>query len=229
MFFTAMTLFGDNVLNVNSLECVSMNNQKCKIRSEIINVNTIEPMFYRYSITINKCKDSFNTNNDPYAKIFVPDIIKNINVKVFNLMSRNNETRHIEWHKTSKCKCRLDVNDCNIKKRWNEDKFRCKCKELIDKGIYYKGFIWNPSNCECECDQSCDIGEFLDHKSCKCRNKIVATLLEEGSENIDGNKMLYTETLDAIPLDAVPLNTIPFKKKCVILAQYMQYYLSYFS
>ena len=49
-FFTAMIFFSCNVLNVNSLECVSMKNQECKIRSEIINVNTNEPMFYPYSI-----------------------------------------------------------------------------------------------------------------------------------------------------------------------------------
>ena len=89
-----MTCFSYNVLN--SLECVSMNNQECKIRSELINVNTNEPTFYPYSIAINKCKGSCNTINDPYAKLCVPDIIKNINVKVFNLMSRTNETRHLE-------------------------------------------------------------------------------------------------------------------------------------
>ena len=46
VLFTAMTFFSFNVLNVNSLECVSMNNQECKIRSEIISVNTNEPMYY---------------------------------------------------------------------------------------------------------------------------------------------------------------------------------------
>ena len=61
--------FSYNVLNVNSLECVSMNNQKRKIRSKTINVNTNEPMFYPYGITINNHKDSCNTINDPYAKI----------------------------------------------------------------------------------------------------------------------------------------------------------------
>ena len=64
-FFTAITFFSYNTLNVNSLECVSMNNQGWKIRSEIINFNTNESMFYPYSITINKCKGSCNTINDP--------------------------------------------------------------------------------------------------------------------------------------------------------------------
>ena len=111
-----MTFFSYNVLNVNSLECVSMNNQECKIRSKIISVNTNEPMFYPYSMIINKCKGICNTiNNDPYAKTCIPDPIKNIDVKVFNLMSRTNETRHIERHKTCKCKFRLDVSVCNYK------------------------------------------------------------------------------------------------------------------
>ena len=56
-----------------------------------------------------------------------------------------------------------------------------------------KGFIWNPSNCECKCDKSCDIGECLDYKNCICRNKLVAKLFEECSENIDGNEMIHND------------------------------------
>ena len=53
-----------------------MNNQECKTRSETINVNSNEPIFYPYSITINKCKGIFNTINDPYAKLCVTDTIR---------------------------------------------------------------------------------------------------------------------------------------------------------
>ena len=49
------------------------------------------------------------------------------------------------------------------KQRWNEDKCRCQCKELIDKGVCDKGLILNPSNYECECDKSCGAGEYLDN------------------------------------------------------------------
>ena len=87
----------------------------------------------------------------------------------FNNLSRNNETRHMKWHESCKCICRLDI--CNSKQRWNEDKCRCKCKELIDKGVCDKGYVWNPSNCEFKCDKSCNIGEYLDYSSCKCRKK----------------------------------------------------------
>ena len=62
-----------------------------------------------------------------------------------------------------------------------------------------KVFIWNPSNSECECDKSCDAGEYLDYKNCKCRNKLVDKLVEECSENFDGHKMLHNKTLNVIP------------------------------
>ena len=166
-----MTFF--NLSNVNSLECISMNNQECKIRTEISNLNTNEPVFYPYSIKINKCNGSCNTINNPYAKICVPNEIKNTNIKLFNLMSRTNETKHIKWRNTCKCKCRLDASICTNKQRWNDEKCRCECKELIDKGMCEEGFIWNPINCDCECDKSCDIGEYLDYKNCKCRKKII--------------------------------------------------------
>ena len=64
-----------------------------------------------------------------------------------------------------------------------------------------KGFVWNLSNCACECDKSCDVGEYLDYKNCKCRKRIIDKLVEECRENIDGNEMLYNETLDVIPLN----------------------------
>ena len=135
-----------------------MNNQECKVRSEIININSNEPLFYPYNVKIDKCNGSCNNINDPYAKLCVPAVVKDINMKVFNLMSRTNETRYLEWHEMSKCKCRLNASVCKNKQRRNEDKCRCECKELIDKSVCDKGIIWNPSNCECECDKSCDVG-----------------------------------------------------------------------
>ena len=65
-------------------------------------------MFYPFIIKINKCNGNCNNNDDPYAKICVPDVIKDLNVKVFNLRSRANETRSIKWHEKCKCICRLD-------------------------------------------------------------------------------------------------------------------------
>ena len=133
-----MSFFSWNAIPLNALECVSMSNQKCKIRSEVINANSNEPSFYPYSIKINECSGSCNSIDDSYAKSCV---VKNINVKVFNLMSITNEKRHIEWHETCTCKCKLDASVCDNKQRWNKDKCRCECKELLDKGMCNKGFI----------------------------------------------------------------------------------------
>ena len=79
----------------------------------------------------------------------------------------------------------INASVCNNKQRWNDDKCRCECKELIDKGVCDKGYAWNPSNCECECDKSCDFGEYLDYENCKCRKRLVDKLVEECDENIE--------------------------------------------
>ena len=121
VFFIGLTILS-NFTNVIPLSCISMKNQECKVRPEIINVNSNEPVFYPFSIKTSKCSGNCNNINDPYARICVPDIIKDLNVKVFNLMSKTNETRSIEWHETCKCECRLDVIVCNNKQRWNKDK-----------------------------------------------------------------------------------------------------------
>ena len=67
---------------------------------------------------------------------------------------------------------------------------------MIDKGRWDKGFIWNPSICECECDKSCDAGEYLDYENFKCRKELISTLAEECSEDTDGINMIYNATLN---------------------------------
>ena len=81
--------------SVNSLRCISMNNQECKVRPQIVNVNGDDPVFFPFSIKTSKCSGSCNNINNPLAKLCVPDVVKNLNVKVFNLVSGTNETRCI--------------------------------------------------------------------------------------------------------------------------------------
>ena len=112
VFFVELTILS-GFTNANSLSCISMSNQECKIRPQVINVNGDEPVFFPFSIETSKCNRSSNNINYPFAKPCVPDVVKIINVKVFNLMSRNNETRFIEWHETCKCECKFGANVCN--------------------------------------------------------------------------------------------------------------------
>ena len=90
-----------------------MNNQEYKVRPKTVDVNGENPVFFPFSIKTSKCSGSCNNINNPHAKLCVPDIVKNFNVKVFNLMSRTNETRRIEWHEMCKCECRLNSSVCN--------------------------------------------------------------------------------------------------------------------
>ena len=189
MFYIG-SLFLSSLVSIIPLSCISIKYQECKVRPEIINVNSNNPKFYPFSIKVNKCSGNYNNINNPYAKICILDAIKDVNVKVFNLKSRTNETRFIKWHEKCKCECRLDAIVCNNKQRWNKNKCRCECKELIDKGKCDKGFIWNPTNCECECDKNCDIGEYLDYENCKCRKKIVDKLINKCNETIEEMKLV---------------------------------------
>ena len=85
-------------------------------------------MFFHFSIKTSEYSGSCNNINDPCAELRVADVVKNLNIKVFNLMSKTNEARHIEWHETYKCKCSLDASVCNNKQRWIEDKCKCECE-----------------------------------------------------------------------------------------------------
>ena len=96
IFVSAIMFFGHNLSSANLLECVSINNQECKVRPKIINVNSNDPIFYPFSIKTSKYSDICNNINDPFAKLCVSDVVKNLNIKVFNLMLRTNETTPIK-------------------------------------------------------------------------------------------------------------------------------------
>ena len=93
---------------------------------------------------------------------------------------RLNETRNVLWHESCKCVCRLNSSGCNSKQIWNSDTCICDCNENF-AGIIScdKGYTWNPSTCECQCDMWCKPGQYLDHKNCICKNKLVGRVIEE--------------------------------------------------
>ena len=116
MFFIGLTILS-SFTNASSLQCISMSNKSCKVRPQVVNVNSNNPIFYPFSIKTSKCSGNCNNINNPHARSCVPEIVKNLNVEVFNLMSRTYEARHIEWHETCKSKCRLDASVGNNKQR----------------------------------------------------------------------------------------------------------------
>ena len=103
-----------------------------------------------YSIKINRRNRNCNSISNPYSKVFVPDVIKNITARVLNLISWKNQAKQIKWHESCKCVCKLDPIICNNKQKWNKDKSRCQCKKLVHKKCD-NDFIWNPSSCKYKC------------------------------------------------------------------------------
>ena len=92
LFFVVLTVLS-GFTKANSLSFISMNNEECKARPQVVNVNGDEPVIFPFSTETSKCSGSCNNINYPYVKNCVPNVVKNLNVKVFNLMSRTNETR----------------------------------------------------------------------------------------------------------------------------------------
>ena len=84
IFISALMFFA-NISNVNSIKCISLKNQECKLRPKIADINSNNPIFYPFSIKINICSGNCNNINDPYTKICVPHTVKDLNVKVFNV------------------------------------------------------------------------------------------------------------------------------------------------
>ena len=192
----AISLF--NVLKVNALECLSVINRKCMPRRKILDVNegVGEALFYPFNVLVNKCSGSCNTLEDPVVKICVPNIIKNVNMKVYDFLMMLNEPRNVLWHESCTCVCKLNSSVCNSKQIWNSDTCRCDCNEdfagIINCTI---GYTWNPSICACECDIWCKRGQHLDHRSCVCKNKLIGRAIIECTSVINEIMMNNTDNI----------------------------------
>ena len=116
------------ISTVNSLKCISLKNQECKVRKVIVDNKY---MAYPYKIQIDRCVGSCNNISNPHSKVCIPDVVKNVTVKMFDLMNLENTTKQVEFHKNCKCVCRINSSVCTEKQRFNKNKCRCEC--LINK------------------------------------------------------------------------------------------------
>ena len=92
-------------------------------RPKILDVNegVDEALFYLYNELVNKCSGSCNTLDNPMTKLCIPNVIKRVNMQVYNFLMRLNETRNVLWHESCKCVCKLNSSVCNNKQIWNGD------------------------------------------------------------------------------------------------------------
>ena len=167
-----------NIIKTKTLECVSVVNQKCMPRPNILDVN--EDVGEVYNVLVNKCSGSCNTLDNPMTKLCVPNVIKRVNMQVYNFLMRLNETRNVLWHESCKCVCKLNSSVCNNKQIWNDDTCRCDCNENFTDIISCdKGYTWNASTCKCQCDTWWKQEQYLDQKNCVCKNKLIGRVIEE--------------------------------------------------
>ena len=121
-----------------------LKNQECKVRKVILDNDC---MAFPYKIKVDKCVGSCNDKKNPYFKVCLPDIVKNISVKVFDLTSQKSVLKNVSFHQSFKCDCLLDEKVCNNKQKWNKEKCRCECLEVKECD---NGSFWNVVNCRCE-------------------------------------------------------------------------------
>ena len=182
MWLINLTISLFSIIKTRALECVSVINRKCMPRPKILDVNegVGEALFHPYNMLVNKCSGSCDTINDPMARLCVPNIIKRVNMKVYNFLMRLNETHNVLWHESCKCVCKLNSSECNNKQIWNSGTCRCDCNEDFASRINCTiGYMWNPSTCECQCDMWCKPDQYLDHKNCICKNKLIGRVIAE--------------------------------------------------
>ena len=192
MWLIGLTISLFSIIKTKALKCVSVVNQKCMPRPKILDVNegVGEALFHPYNVLVNKCSGSCNTFDNPIAKLCVPNVIKRVDMQVYNFLMRLNKTRNVLWHESCKCICKLNYSVCNNKQIWNGDTCRCDCNEDF-AGVLScdKRYVWNPSTCECQCDIWCKKGQYLDHKKYVCKNKLIGRIIEKCTSVINETKI----------------------------------------
>ena len=169
-------------------------------------------MAYPYKIEIDRCVGSCNNISNPHSKVCIPDIVKNVTVKMFDLMNLENTAKQVKFHESCKCVCKINSSVCSEKQRFNENKCRCEC--LINKKCR-NNFGWNYSNCECEyrksakliVEEECeDINDFTHNKT-----------ISENSKNLIIKKIVNCKPFVA--------SSILFVSVSVILSGILIYFL----
>ena len=130
-----------SAISTVSPNCLLLKNQECKVIKVIIDNDY---MTFPYKIKVDKKVGSCNDVENPYFKVCLPGSVKNISVKVFDLISRKNVLKKGSFHESCKCSC---LKVCNNKQKWTEEKCRCECSEIKK---CENNSLWNVVNCRCE-------------------------------------------------------------------------------
>ena len=135
--FIALLSFGESL----ATKCVSLNNEPCIIRPTLIELNTVERNCYPFMISLDKCNGSCNVVDDVSTKIFVPSETKDVNLKVFNMITKMNEAKTLVTYVLCNCKRKFDTTTCNWNKKWN-NKYPSEYKKQKKHRLCKKDYSW---------------------------------------------------------------------------------------
>ena len=116
------------------------------VRPTLIDLNHVELNYYSFMVSLGKCSWSCSSADELSTKICVPSKTKDINVKLFNMITNKNEAKAMVKHISRDCKCKFNSATCNSNKKLNNDPCQCECKKY---GKCKNGYRWNPSTCFC--------------------------------------------------------------------------------
>ena len=128
-------------------KCVSLNNELCMSRPNLIDLNPIELNYYPFMVSLDKCSGSCNAADDLSTKTSVPSKRKDMTIKVFNMITRINEAKTLIQHISCDCKLKSISKTCNSNQKWNSETCKSECKNYC---TCTNDYSWNPSICICE-------------------------------------------------------------------------------
>ena len=141
----------DTVSISSHTKCVSLSNQKCMTQPTLISLNpneySQELNYYSFTVKLDRCVGSCDTLNDLSNKVCVSNKTEGLNLRVFNMITKINESKTSTKHKSCECKCKFDGRKCNSDQWWNKSKCRCECK---NRHACEKDYVWNPAIYSCE-------------------------------------------------------------------------------
>ena len=106
----------------------AIKNEPCMPRPAVIDLNPVKCNYYPFVISLDKCNGNCNKAIDDFSgKVCVPSKTEGVNVKVFNMMAKINETKVLVKHLSCDCKCKIDSKACNISQKWNNETCQCEC------------------------------------------------------------------------------------------------------
>ena len=185
----------------NFMTSLSWNYQPYMTRSTLINSHPDEyNLFlhhYPFMVNVDRWSGSCNNLDDPAGRICVPNKTKGVNLSVFNMITRINETKKLTKDISCECKCKFNDRKCNPNQEWNNNNCRCECKSPRKNRLCGKDCIWNPGICTCENN--------------KYLGNIIGDLKVLCDEVIEVTKSVTTKNIKkAAPIKTVPKN---FNKK----------------